>query len=564
MRRIGAITALSLPVLLSLLYSCGTGGSASKEEILSKKEHNPEPNIPLECYTDTGVVKLGKAIANPCYVCHTKALTPYENEVDDFDLQLVYDFPEEIKEMGNPWLNAIKPELTIGSVPMPSDEEIKTWIRQDNWSKAYAEKGKGELVYFPDIPPIYKYENGSYELINVDKEGFVRDPETGEYTGWRVFKWKPFPGFFPTNGRIDSTFIRLPEKFRKKNGEFDLNLYKKNLAILECAMKGVAPGETCSGTEVGDFIMPFRYEGDASDVEVVVYQYPPGTEFAHPLYYLDPENTLSFKSLRIKEMRYMKKLAYADTRTGTGEEEEEEGTFFWDKGRFFNDSGYWEMRAFIEDKNGYLRPQSPEESKFCIACHGGIGGTVDGTFTLWRKIPGEEGWKEQDYKNIKDYRYKAITCENLDSLEMGEEVKKALEAYCSKVGESPGEYTVYFALTAGGDHFRSNYEILQDISVDGKVDLELLYNPEKIKFIDNSGFIKPELFFPEPERAYGIDKQYYRIVKAQAFIYGRDVFEKAFGISSGGNSLEELDNLESTGVKESGIWNFVKNFLSSE
>jgi hypothetical protein len=62
-------------VLLSaiVLYSCGEGGGGVKEE---ESFVNPEPNIPLECYTDTGIVRYGKAIANPCYVCHTQANTP--------------------------------------------------------------------------------------------------------------------------------------------------------------------------------------------------------------------------------------------------------------------------------------------------------------------------------------------------------------------------------------------------------------------------------------------------------------------------------------------------------
>ncbi|GAB6066314.1 hypothetical protein JCM9492_14070 [Aquifex pyrophilus] len=541
-----------------ILFSCG--GDIPKEEIIETKvqNHNPEPNIPLECYTDTGIARQGRAIANPCYVCHTTANTPYANEVEDYDLQLVYDFPEEIKEMGNPWLNAIKPELTIGHIPEPSDEEIWSWIRMNNWTEAYNNR-KGELEYFPDIPPIYAYENGSYKLVNLDNEGFVLD-ENGNYTGWRVFKWKPFPGFFPTNGRIDSTFIRLPEKFRTKNGKFDKETYKKNLAILECAVKGVQVGETCSGTEIGNFELPAYYEGDAKDVPVITYQYPPGTEFAHPLYYLDPENSISFKSLRIKEMRYMKKLAYADTREGGGEEEEEEESFFWDKGRFFNDSGYWEMRAFIEDENGKLRPQTAQESKFCIACHGGIGGTVDGTFTFWRKVPGKKGWMEQDYnltvKNIKDWNYKY-----LENANVGPTLKELVKL-------AKGEYQLYFALTAGGDHFRSNEEILSRISKDtSKIspvlspEENIITNPELINYLDEDGYIKPELFLPSEARALGINKQYYRIVKAQAFIFGRDVFDKPFGISNGGNSLEDLKAVDSTGVRESGIWNILRTLL---
>ncbi len=555
----------SVILSLALTISCGI-----KESYITYKDYNPEPNIPLECYTDTGILTLGRAVANPCYVCHTKANTPYMNEVEDFNLTLIYDFPESIKTIGNPWLNAVRPELTLGSIPPPADEEIKDWIRTDNWTPAFLNRGKGNLEYFPDVPPLYSYENGSYKLVNVDEEGFVK--WKGKYTGWRVFKWKPFPGFFPTNGRIDSTLIRLAEKFRKRDGVFNIDVYKENLAILECAIKGVKPGETCTITEIGNFIVPSNYRGDASDVKVVPYKYPPGTEFAHPIYYLDPANTYSFKSLRLREMRYMKKLNYA-TIQNNSEEEREDGEFFWEKGKFFNASGLWEMRAFIEDKNGNLRPQTPEESKFCIACHGGIGGTVDGTFTFWRKVPGSAGWKEQDYNlseaSIKDWGYKELSCANISNVNLGNSIKSVLETYCNINPDAKfGEYQLYFSITNGGDHFRSNTEILSRISKDpNKISFVLspnkniLNDPTLVNYLNGDGTIKPNLFLPSTERAWGINKQYYRVVKAQAFKYGRDIFEKAFGISSGGNSLESLKEVKETGILESGIWIYNRTLL---
>jgi len=538
----------------------------TEEEILSQKTANPEPAIPLECYTDTGIVLEGYAKANPCYVCHTNPVTDFENEVEDFRLQFVYDFPEEIKNIGNPWLNAVKPWVTIENIPFPSEEEILKWIGEDNWGEAYEKRGKGDLVYFPDIPPIYSFDGSSYRVINIDPEGFVLDPFTGEYTGWRVFIWKPFPGYFPTNGRIDSTFIRLPEEFRKENGVFNLEVYKKNLAIVECAVKGIRVGQVCRGTELPPFVLPAYYEGDASHIPVITFQYPPGTEFAHPIYYLDPRNSYSFKSLRIKEMRYMKKLAYAGVREG--EEEEEEGSIFWDRGRFVNLSGYWEMRAFIEDEKGRLRPQSEEESRFCTACHGGIGGTVDGTFTFWRKIPGSAGWREQDYnlalKSIKDWGYKYLSCASVDKLIAGDTVKEALKEYCFKRELPPGEYEIYFAMTGGGDHFRSNEEIIGIISTSEEVGLFLLRNPSLFNFTDSQGFIKPELFLPSRTRALNLNGQYMRVVKSQNFVYGRDLFGRPFGLSSGGNSLEELTGLFSTGVEESGLWLILPPLLSLE
>ncbi len=560
---------LLLPAFL--LTSCDEE-APSPEEIFASKGVNPEPNIPLECYTDTGVARRGKAVANPCYVCHTKANTPYATELEDTGLTFAYTFPEEILTLGNPWLNAIRPDLTLGHVPSPSDSQIENWIRSDNWMRAYTNRGRSSLEYFPDVPPIYSYSGGTYSLVNVDSEGFLLDPTTGERTGWRAFRWKPFPGFFPTNGRIDSTFIRLPEEFRRNGGVLDWNLYKRNLAIVECAVKGVKPGEICTGTEVGDIRIPTRYEGDAASVPVITFQYPPGTEFAHPVYYLDPDNAVSFKSLRLREMRYMRKLSYAPSREAGGEEEEEGGSFFWDNGLVINASGHWVMAGFIEDRDGNLRPQTAEEMRFCVGCHGGVGGTVDGTFTFWRKLPGSAGWMDQDYNlsspAIKDTPYAVIDCARLADLQIGTALRKALEVYCGSYPNPPGEYALYFALTDGGDHFRSNGEVRSRISQDpDRISLVLspgrniLTDPSLINYLNPDGTIKPELFLPSRNRAFAINKQYYRVVKAQAFVYGRDLFGGPFGLSAGGNSIENFAGVLSTGVWETGIWANFKTLL---
>jgi hypothetical protein len=123
-------------------------------------------------------------------------------------------------------------------------------------------------------------------------------------------------------------------------------------------------------------------------------------------------------------------------------------------------------------------------------------------------------------------------------------------------------------MTNGGDHFRSNEEIRSRISKDvNKISFilspedNIITSPSLINYLDDEGYIKPELFLPSPERAYGIDKQYMRVVKSQRFIFGRDVFDRPFGVSSGGNSLERLDTVKSTGVKEAGIWAFIKTLL---
>src|SRR3546814_19481700 len=66
-----------------------------------------------------------------------------------------------------------------------------------------------------------------------DDTGFARDG-----SGWRAFRYKPFPGtFWPTNGASDDVLIRLPAIFRQDaDGAPSLALYRINLAIVEAAV----------------------------------------------------------------------------------------------------------------------------------------------------------------------------------------------------------------------------------------------------------------------------------------------------------------------------------------
>ena len=45
----------------------------------------------------------------------------------------------------------------------------------------------------------------------------------------------------------------------------------------------------------------------------------------------------------------------------------------------------WLYQGFIEDRNGHLRPQSQEETLFCMGCHGGVAATSDSVFSFPRR-----------------------------------------------------------------------------------------------------------------------------------------------------------------------------------
>ena len=53
----------------------------------------------------------------------------------------------------------------------------------------------------------------------------------------------------------------------------------------------------------------------------------------------------------------------------------------------------WQLQAFIEDERGRLRLQTEEEHRACMGCHGGIGITIDSTFSFARKFARRAAWR---------------------------------------------------------------------------------------------------------------------------------------------------------------------------
>src|SRR3546814_15007686 len=60
--------------------------------------------------------------------------------------------------------------------------------------------------------------------------------------------------------------------------------------------------------------LPGHYVGAAASVAVTRYAYPLGTEFMHGVYYLDPDAP-DMRALRLKELRYARKIFQLDDRT---------------------------------------------------------------------------------------------------------------------------------------------------------------------------------------------------------------------------------------------------------
>jgi len=557
MKRSSRIVALGL--MASPLVA---GASDAPHGLPLENIHNREAVVSPQCYTRT------EGRANPCYTCHQS----YENKnrpnyMGDGRLQGEYDFSEFA--MTNHWSNLFRDRSE--EVAAISDEEIRSYIAEDNYSALAGRlESMGWTGFVPDLENL-ELGNGAF-----DEHGFARDG-----SGWVAFNYKPLPStFWPTNGSTDDVLLRLPEKFRQTSchGETvdSTDAYRANLAILEAAIKdlptiGSLPidekaicidldgdGELGMVTQIE---RPDHYVGDAEDVPVAAMLYPEGIQFLHTVRYVGVEDDGRITHTpRMKEVRYMKKLAFhdreelrsiyeelehdhehgheehddhhahddhdkhghhgdheekdghdahhADEMAGHDDHDEHHGhehgddevlEQYVDTGHGLKNEFGWLVLGFIEDQGGELRPQTAEEQLFCMGCHSSIGATIDQTFAFPRKVTGSEGWGYIDLEGMKD---------------------------APNVGEVDGEILTYFERVGGGSEFRNNPEMkARWFTEDGEV------KREKVEAADVY-----DLITPSPERALRLNKAYRVIVEEQSFIHGRDAT-----ITPPENVFEEID-----------------------
>lgn len=172
--------------------------------------------------------------------------------------------------------------------------------------------------------------------FHFDEDGFDKNPKTGEYSGWRAYRYYPFLGtFWATNGSTDDVLIRLPFPFRSdKSRKFNLEIYKTNLAIVEAILKQKTIqtetlDENISGIDLDQNgklekankvkynwpSQPMQYAGMAEEYQTSKELltagglFPVGTEFLHSVRYLDWNKEANSVKLsnRMKELRYARK-----------------------------------------------------------------------------------------------------------------------------------------------------------------------------------------------------------------------------------------------------------------
>lgn len=462
--------------------------------VSSERITNLEAPVPAQCYTRT------EDRFNPCYTCHQlydRQTDDRMNELDDGSLQGGYMFSEEGET--NHWRNLF--EDRNDWLAKISDEQIVAYINKENYTDLAGRLSRRDWPGF--IPDLENYHLGAEAF---DENGLARDG-----SGWVAFNYKPFPGtFWPTNGSTDDVLIRLPKAFREDSGKPDDEVYLLNLSLLEMVIKqqeriSIPPidentvktdldgnGELSSGVDT--LAWRSHYMGDASDIGVAHQQYPEGTEFMHSVRYVGvAEDGGIHIPERMKELRYMRKIREIEpydlkSRYARERKDKNLGLLpeFVDHREEGMENGLgWMLQGYIEDYDGALRPQTHEETRFCMGCHSAVGVTIDQTFAFARKVDGARGWGYIDTRGMPD---------------------------APNISEPNGEILNYLKRAGGGSEFRENPEMVSRwYNDDGSV------NEAKVRSADVHALISPS-----PERALKLNKAYAHIVRHQSYIYGRD------------------------------------------
>ncbi|MBM4361206.1 MAG: hypothetical protein FJ104_00885, partial [Deltaproteobacteria bacterium] len=458
--------------------------------------------------------------------CHTDSRFP--NAASDWELQRAYRFSDAAKR--NHWVNLFVDRRP--RVAAITDAAALRYVREDN-----LEPLRAALAARPEYP--------GYRPDLDLAQGFAEDGFARDGSGWRAFRYKPFPGaFFPTNGSTDDVMIRLPRALREREGAANPAIVLANLAVLEAAVAAdpeISPARLRWPTEPLDEVavgvdldgdgrrgraveivgLPSHYFGDGAGVAVVRGGYPEGTEFLHTVRYLDPDAP-GLMARRLKELRYSRKVqsleSWAILRAYEKEaNERDEGAlprFRGSPGVGLRSTLGWVLQGFIEDELGRLRLSTREELAACMGCHGGLGVTVDQTFSFPRKVPGGAGWAHQSLAGMKDV---------------------------AELGHPDPEYLTYFRRARAGDEFRENRELLERFfrggePIEAEVRRAAVGGDRDLEF----------LLLPSTERALALDK-------AQMVVVQEGHLERGRGPSlAPAENVHRMIETEDTGLDAAG------------
>ncbi|MEA3405879.1 MAG: hypothetical protein U9R28_09105 [Pseudomonadota bacterium] len=535
---------------------------------------NPYANVPAQCYIETG-----NGRQNACLFCHTNGLynlglgnnNPQAGAIEAVNFQIDYGFDPVSTTAPyatiNRWENTLYPEKLAEYVSnlniTPDNWDMQSYIRTDNWQKAYDQR----LGSAKDWDSGYDHPMRLLPGLNpadlpADDDGFVRSQtidngffsdNQGYITGWRAVNFMPYGIFTPINGSVSGIYIRLPAKFMQNTqGEFDLTTYQTNLDLLAQAI-----------TDNLGALEGTNYIGNAADENILRGAYPKGTEFAHPLHYVDIEaDGLSevsqfpgTRAQRVKEVRYMYKVEdYNPTtvRPGTGEGDSIYGS---DEQGWVNNGAGWILAGFIEDAQGALRPQNREELTQCIGCHSGFkntefpnftsgtGNTVDSTWAFPRKLPGAVGWQEMNYLGFTQEQETST-----DEITLTSTIEEPMNKHsdqgefglflnyvvgASLYGDMPELFEQNFhSLITTENGYAHDWPTLDTSSAEAFEDTNqtrqtlLRSFVTKGDYLNEDNTIKSFLLYPTKEHALASALRYRQVVVTQRYQYGKDVFEQ--------------------------------------
>ncbi len=257
---------------------------------------------------------------------------------------------------------------------------------------------------------------------------------------------------------------------------------------------------------------------------------------------------------RVKEVRYMYK--YKMYYPGEVVAKEEDAPLYYNKKETWIDNGAgWYMSAFIEDKEGHLRGQTPEELLQCVGCHSstygfepaqftsGTGNTIDTVWSFSRKFAGDLGWKEMDYLGY-EHNQSALPHQTSGTAHLGDPINRDANrgefryfldhvVGASLFGEMPNSMETYLqGVITKLNGYSDDFPALEMTSVlkikeiqQSRLKLVRKFTENK-DYLDERGFIKAPLLYPTRDESLQGATGYRKVVVTQRFTKGKDYFGK--------------------------------------
>jgi len=233
---------------------------------------------------------------------------------------------------------------------------------------------------------------------------------------------------------------------------------------------------------------------------------------------------------------------------------------------WIDNGGGWVIAAYIENRDGRLRPQTTEELAQCLGCHAKTGNTVDAIWSFQRMLPGMEGWAEMNYghyssKDPSKTKLHDYLNERTQTGELGHFYHTVIGAELFGVMKAEvRNELLQFAKKSNLDLPFTATEILDDEALkwmhkdERKPRLlarqtlmrEYSRNMEYLQYCDEDDnyYIKGDVFYPSLETMKENIQAYRTIVLDQSFNLGKDVFGNSkdhvpFTFRSDGTVMDE-------------------------